>query len=317
MNKKLSHDLERHMSILSAPNYNLNLILREGLTGFTVDSSHKLNINNRCHEVSEFSVETNHHEDRKKSLHNRSMSSSSNTNNTHHNLPSKPDYKKLVLEGPKSFKDFSCYGKHHNIKDLNRGRALDKIKKVLQKEKTSLKCNTRKIDEELVEYNKKCTIAAAEKIELIEECDQVEISIGEYLKTKNEINSRTLYSQRMDTSPNETMETTNEATITAPNLQGKYKKITELKKTLSSLQKIFDDAKGKIKDKEIAAKQIRKENAEIKAKIEERNNLISIYKNEINYLNKHIQDKKEMRPSTSTKIISGIRSIFSSGKKKG
>lgn len=40
LDKKSLHEMERHMSVLTAPNYNLHLILREYLTGGTNSNSH-------------------------------------------------------------------------------------------------------------------------------------------------------------------------------------------------------------------------------------------------------------------------------------
>lgn len=315
VDKKLIYETERHISILSAPNYNLNIILKEVLTGFKTEGTI----------VSEFDVHKsdsiNPNTSDLNQVRHSSVSSIKESKKT--GKRDKLDYKTIVLNGPQSLADYGALSMKNKINNFS------KIKRVLDKDKLKLKKlieSTNEINEELV---KKCTITAQEKIELIEETEQLEVNMNELIKQRNELNNRsnnrdTLSSiQNFETSPLQTNTSTKdskgsrEQTNTLPSNPGlsKQKKVQELRATLSMLEKSLEEAKIKAKEKAAKDKIVKAENKELQSAIEQKTLVLNQYKAEIAFMKKQLESvKKETKEPASSKIIGAFKSIF---KKKG
>lgn len=315
VDKKLIYETERHISILSAPNYNLNIILKEILTGFKTEGTIVSEFD--IHKSDSFNPSTS---DLSQVRHS-SVSSIKDSKKTV--KPDKLDYKSIMLNGPQSLSDYGAISMKNKINNFS------KIKRVLDKDKLKLKKlieSTNELNEELV---KKCTITAQEKIELIEETEQLEVNMNELIKQRNELNNRSSNRDNsssipnFETSPLQTNTSTKdskgsrEQTNTLPSNPGlsKQKKIQELRSTLAMLEKSLEEAKVKAKEKAAKDKIVKAENKELQSAIEQKTTILNQYKAEIAFMKKQLESvKKETKEPASNKLFGAIKSIF---KKKG
>jgi hypothetical protein len=400
MESKNNNDLEKRFSILSAPNFNLRMILKPALEGFQLTkqiADNKIEkfsnsyIYSKSHSIisvnNDFSIyksplfiptkskfnklsmdkpvrsaaknksnKTTSKDDyftfnnddliiaKKTSLSNDIFSLNSshkdrgrteisvlNNNNKH------PNFKDIVTKGPKNFREFACYGKQKSIHESMKIRHLEKIKLTLFRERTKLRKMNYKAKDDLSNINKLCTITAAEKIELIEDCEQLDIDLCQLYKQKLELYDyktniqttnavSTVNNDNIISNTNETLESnihdtqTTQKTYKSSKYKHNEKKIQDLRNNFVKLQKMLEHAKIKSKEKEDNDKHILEEITKFLIEIDYKKRLLFELKESIELIKINIEhnncDKKQNKKLSSGKIFGTIKNIFSAKNKK-
>jgi hypothetical protein len=78
----------------------------------------------------------------------------------------------------------------------------------------------------------------------------------------------------------------------------------------SNLEKMFDEAKEKAKEKNLRNKKIISENTDMQQKIDHKTLVFNQYKAEIKYMKDKLDEKKG-KESTTKKLFNGFKSLFS------
>ena len=303
MDKKQQFELERHINILSAPNYNLPIIFKDVLNGFKQEKTvitdfNQLLNNSRTHSPDNSNI----------SKHKRNNSSLS------HITPDKVktdkvevDYKRLVTEGPKKLSDYRLGSVLLNIRKNN----YNKIIKTLLVENSNLNNNISSITKDIDKLNSKCTLAISEKIEYIDETNQIEQELNEALKEKLSLSESKQANENTNISPSQTLSTrevTNkQLNLTDSKTNDKQKKIQELRKYYKGLKDQIETIKLKVKEKEVKENNLKIENKELKELIKQHYQKINQLKLDIDHMKKYVNIKEK---STPVKILGAFKSIF-------
>lgn len=316
-NKKYLHELERHISILTAPNYNINLILKDSITGHNTNKL--INQSDTEYDKSNKSKKSNNSRCIENLTRNINLTSDFSFKNSNSKTEDKSNKKNSISKRKKnvvrsnnslfSISKNNEYSLDYDIYSVN----LRKLKRTLIKESAVLQNLTDDSDKVTNGINQKINSVALEKIEIIEEKESMEAEIENLGKMKNEFMRMTSTGSNEDPSTREMSKGSNNSPFnTAPNQSIidpiKLKKALELKQMLENLTNSISNAKDKVKEKKEANKMLLVCNKDLKAKEENKSNIIKQLQNEIDFMKKKLDEKKGN--STASKLIEGFKSIF-------
>lgn len=317
-NKKYLHELERHISILTAPNYNISLILKDSVTGYNTNKILNMNNNESDHDKSNKSKKSNNSkciENLTRNINLISDFSYKNSNKSNEKNQKKNSIvkrKKNVIRSNNSLISISKNNEYFNEYDIYSVN-LRKLKRTLLKESTVLQKFTDETEKATNFINQKINSVALEKIEIIEEKESMEVEIENINKAKNEFMRMTSTESNEDPSTREMSKGSNNSPFnTAPNQslidQVKLKKALELKQMLENLTNSISIAKEKGKEKKEANKMLSVCNKDLKGKEENKLIIVKQLQNEIDFMKKKLDEKKSN--STTSKLFEGIKNIF-------
>ena len=346
--KRYLHELERHMSILTAPNYNLNLILQNSLIGHSNKSILKysqakikgksnkkknsyrdkerfisneelkfLEVKNSDKSFEKKIVENTNNNDKLKvsefSLFdiNNNEESQTNTEKNEFATSNRNCSQRNINKYNKEDLDFNPSSLSINLHVKN----LQKIKRIIGKEIKNLDSITSKLSDEVEGVNKKCHTVALEKIELIEENENLDLELNNIFKQKIEINksNNTCSTDGNQTSDPSTRESKSGGSPfnTAPNKSldtSKLKKIEDLNEMLKTLKESIIAAKEKADKRKIKNEELIKNNKELKKKVDQKTLVYNQLKAEYSYMKNKVEEKKA-KESTPRKLLNKLTSI--------
>ncbi len=313
INKKLIFEYERHINVLSAPNYNLPIIFKDIINGFkpekslVTDFSKILHSNNtKSNQHHEGNISFNNHNHRRV---NSNISSERNKDKVEKEV----NYKAL-LNGPKSLEDYNLSNTLNKIRKNN----FERIKKIIGKENSKLQNKTNSLLKEIECINSKCTSVVSEKIEYIEETETLELEYSALAKEKHDLtttnnsgNDKNSTDESNKTTPGHIkkdsmyLKTLPDDLTDKEQKKGDIKKLNDLKKYFKALYDNIEQAKVRAKEKDILQDKLKVENKELKEIVKQLSSNITLVSQEINHMKKYVNV-----PKAKTSVFSKVKSLF-------
>lgn len=309
-NKKLIFEYERHINILSAPNYNLPIIFKDIINGFKPERSIITDFSKILH--SNNLKNTSNHEANISFNHHRRVNSNISSDRCK-DKPEKEINYKALLNGPKSLEDYNLSNTLNKIRKNN----FDRIKKIINKENNYLQAKTNSILKDIETINNKCTSVVSEKIEYIEETEALELEYSALVKEKLEMTSTStsgndkVSTDESNKTPGQPkkdsiyLKTLPDDFIDKEQKKGDIKKLHDLKKYYKALYDNIEQAKIKAKEKEILQDKLKTENKQLKEQVKQLSSNISSVSQEINHMKTYVSV-----PKPKTSVFSKVKSLF-------
>ena len=306
MNDKLYlSQLEKHMITLSAPNYNLNIILKNCLYDRSIKhKKYKAYLSNSLTTISE-SVDE---ESQQKILKNTNSISSekdnvknifqSDTNNKSF-FPSK------ITNVNKENLDFNLLTLSSVINIKNHKR----INKVISKEILNIEEINKENIKQISDTEARCNNIALEKIELYDDNELLDQELTSINKQKLDILKSVKTNSTDGNFTASTRETASSNSLVNKEIVSKkMKKIEELNEMLMNLQNSIKLAKENSELRKVHNLKISNENKYLKEQIEQKNIVLSHLKAEHSYMKNKVDEKKNNTSQSS--LFSSIKNIF-------